>query len=62
MTFYRLDYLFPGKKISGLKLDKLAIAEYNSWPGWQDGHKELRDRQIGVVKIDGFKDAERMNS
>lgn len=62
ITLYRLDYLFLGKKISELKSDKLTIAEFKSWPGWRDGHRELHDRQTGVMKMDGFKDAERMNS
>ncbi|KAK7677843.1 hypothetical protein QCA50_019155 [Cerrena zonata] len=57
----RLDYLFSGFTLS-TSLKKLKISSFKSWDGWENAHPELRKYAIGLLKLDGYKDAKRLNS
>ncbi|KAJ6526588.1 hypothetical protein DFH09DRAFT_168796 [Mycena vulgaris] len=53
----RFDYLFPDQVYS--KTPNFKISRLESWPKWQEPHKEvLADRR----RVDAYKDAERMKS
>lgn len=56
----RIDYLFHGKRFS--EAPSLNVKSLSSWPDWQKGHAELRSLSRGMQKMDGFKDADRLNS
>ncbi|KAJ7784136.1 hypothetical protein B0H16DRAFT_1491438 [Mycena metata] len=56
----RFDYLFPNNPYS--KTPNLKISRLQSWPNWKKPHPELRTGSIGLMKLDGFKDAARLNS
>ncbi|KAJ6526578.1 hypothetical protein DFH09DRAFT_168768 [Mycena vulgaris] len=56
----RLDYLFPDQAYS--KTPNLKISRLESWPKWKEPHPEVRAGGMGRQKLDGFKDAKRLNS
>lgn len=56
----RIDYLFHGKRFS--ESPSLNVKSLSSWPDWQKGHAELRTLSRGMQKLDGYKDADRLNS
>ncbi|KAJ7682907.1 hypothetical protein B0H17DRAFT_986325 [Mycena rosella] len=56
----RFEYLFPDHVYS--KRPNFKISRLETWPKWQDPHKEVWSGGIGTMKFDGFKDAERLNS
>lgn len=56
----RLDNYFSGKSFGPspkLKLDALS-----AWPGWKASHPELKQYGLGAMRMDGFKDAARLDS
>ncbi|KAJ7468624.1 hypothetical protein FB451DRAFT_1480147 [Mycena latifolia] len=56
----RFDYLFPDRMYS--KTPNFKISRLESWPKWKEPHKEVRAGGMGRQQLDGFKDAERLNS
>ncbi|EDR14051.1 uncharacterized protein LACBIDRAFT_321809 [Laccaria bicolor S238N-H82] len=56
----RIDYLFHGKRFS--ESPSLDVKSLSSWPDWQKEHAELRTLSRGMQKMDGYKDADRLNS
>ncbi|KAF9030311.1 hypothetical protein BDZ89DRAFT_672575 [Hymenopellis radicata] len=56
----RLENYFPGKAFS--KSPKLDPSKFPAWPDWKKPHPELRSDRIGAVRMDGFKDAARMDT
>ncbi len=56
----RLEDYFPGKVFS--KSPKLDPSKFPAWPEWKKPHPELRSDRIGAVRMDGFKDAARMDT
>ena len=57
----RLDYLFPDITLSR-STGKLNISALKSWDGWERPHTELRKWGLEAQKLDGYKDAKRLNS
>ncbi|KAJ7922352.1 hypothetical protein B0H13DRAFT_2267582 [Mycena leptocephala] len=56
----RFEYLFPKNpysKAPNFKLSRLA-----SWPNWKKPHLEVRAGGMGKQKLDGYKDAKRLES
>ncbi|KAJ7265397.1 hypothetical protein B0H12DRAFT_1230429 [Mycena haematopus] len=56
----RFEYLFPNKPYS--KKPNFKISRLESWPNWKKPHPEVRAGGMGRQKLDGFKDAKRMES
>uniref|UniRef100_A0A0W0G8E2 MYND-type domain-containing protein n=1 Tax=Moniliophthora roreri TaxID=221103 RepID=A0A0W0G8E2_MONRR len=58
----RLDLMFPGKSLDGKRKVRLNLESLPSWPKWRDPRPELRDLGKGLTIMDGFKDAERLDT
>ncbi|ESK86290.1 ankyrin repeat and mynd domain-containing protein 2-like [Moniliophthora roreri MCA 2997] len=58
----RLDLMFPGKSLDGKRKVRLNLESLPSWPKWRDPRPELRDLGKGLAIMDGFKDAERLDT
>ncbi|KAJ7682043.1 hypothetical protein DFH06DRAFT_1160063 [Mycena polygramma] len=56
----RFEYLFPKNPYSNAPNFKLARLE--NWPNWKQPHPEVRAGGMGPRKLDGFKDAKRLQS
>ncbi|KAF9488217.1 hypothetical protein BDN71DRAFT_1513271 [Pleurotus eryngii] len=56
----RIDNLFHGKVFS--ENPKLNLSNLPTWPDWKQPHPELIRDRIGAMPMDGFKDAERLDS
>ncbi|KAJ6520960.1 hypothetical protein B0H19DRAFT_1146758 [Mycena capillaripes] len=56
----RFEYLFPDKEYS--KAPNFKLSRLQSWPNWKKPHPEVREGGMGTMKLDGYKDAERMQS
>lgn len=56
----RIDNYFPTRAFC--QSPKINPTTLPSWPDWKKAHPELRSDRIGAVTMDGFKDAERLNS
>ncbi|KAK7062302.1 ankyrin repeat and mynd domain-containing protein 2-like protein [Favolaschia claudopus] len=56
----RFDYLFPKNPYS--KTPNFKLSKLQSWPNWKKPHPEIRSGGVGAQKVDGFKDAQRLQS
>ncbi|KAF8207877.1 hypothetical protein K438DRAFT_1713412 [Mycena galopus ATCC 62051] len=56
----RFEYLFPNNAYS--KAPNFNLLKLESWPKWKQPHPEVRVGGIGLQKLDGFKDAQRLQS
>ncbi|KAK0226624.1 hypothetical protein IW262DRAFT_1492018 [Armillaria fumosa] len=56
----RINNLFHGKTYQ--TSSKLDITAFPAWSNWEKVKLELKSNAIGAVKMDGFKDAKRLDS
>ncbi|KAK0212260.1 hypothetical protein DFS33DRAFT_1376774 [Desarmillaria ectypa] len=56
----RIDNLFHGKTY--LTSSKLDVIVFPAWPNWEKANTEFMSNIISSVKLNGFKDAKRMDS
>ncbi|KAJ7145820.1 hypothetical protein C8R44DRAFT_755959 [Mycena epipterygia] len=56
----RFDYLFPDNVYS--KAPNFKISRLESWPSWKNPHQEVREGGEDPLRVDGYKDAERLKS
>ncbi|PBK86557.1 hypothetical protein ARMGADRAFT_1047817 [Armillaria gallica] len=56
----RIDNLFHGKTYQ--TSSKLDVTAFPAWPNWEKAKPELKSNTIGAMKMDGYKDAKRMDS
>ncbi|KAK0454289.1 hypothetical protein EV421DRAFT_409130 [Armillaria borealis] len=56
----RIDNLFHGKTYQ--TSSKLDVTAFPTWPNWEKAKPELKSNTIGAMKMDGFKDAKRLDS
>ncbi|KAJ7682046.1 hypothetical protein DFH06DRAFT_1160067 [Mycena polygramma] len=56
----RFEYLFPKNPYS--KEPNFKLARLENWPNWKKPHPEISANGMGPVKLDGFKDAQRLQS
>ncbi len=56
----RIDNLFHGKTYQ--TSSKLDVTAFPAWPNWEKAKPELKSNTIGAMKMDGYKDAKRLDS
>ncbi len=55
-----IDNLFHGKAYQ--TSSKLDVTAFPAWPNWEKEKPELKSNTIGAMKMDGYKDAKRLDS
>ncbi len=56
----KIDNFFHGKTYQ--TSSKLDIAAFPAWPNREKAKPELKSNMIGTMKMDGYKDAKRLDS
>ncbi|PBK61340.1 hypothetical protein ARMSODRAFT_669556 [Armillaria solidipes] len=56
----RIDSVFHGKTYQ--TSSKLDVTVFPAWPNWEKANLELKSNTIGAMKMDGYKDAKRLDS